>query len=137
MTIPLLPSPGGEEPNDNPDPEPASAAPRAKRGPRPRQPQYPDADACLAALAHVAGMLAMGFMEPARANAIRAVYSQILQHHQQRQTRPSPAGLSNADLLDLLTKDPQMVSMLEPLLTDEQIALLTRGGEANAEDGQA
>ena len=60
------------------------------------------------------------------------IYREILQHHRQSQARNDHQGLSNADVLRLVRGNPEVLSLLEPLLTDEQVAMVmgqTRGGD--------
>lgn len=101
-----------------------------------REGQIPSAEACLRALAQLAGLVALGVLKPAQANSIRASYREILQYHQKSQSREERQGLSNADVLDLVRKDPRILSMLEALLTDEQIAMAMKAVQ-DGNGGQA
>jgi hypothetical protein len=105
--------------------QPHEQSRRRKRG------KIPDVEDCLAALASLAGAVAMGYLKPAQANPIRAIYADILRHHQKNESRNDRNGLSNADVVELMSQDPKMFSMLEPFLTDEQIDLVMK----NAKEG--
>ena len=112
----------GSEPNaDQPREEPRDR----KRG------RIPSVDDCLRALASVAGAVAMGLLKPAQANAMRATYAAILSYHQKNETRSDRNGMADADVREIMRKDPKMFSLLEPFLTDEQIDQVMK----NAKDG--
>jgi len=89
-------------------------------------------DDCLRALTQIPGLVAMKMLSTAQANSMRGVYSAILQHHQKNHHVPGDTGLGDADVLELLRHKPEMISMLEPLLTDKQIEMLMR----DAKDGE-
>ena len=106
---------------DQPQEEPR----RRKRG------KIPSIEDCLIALASLAGAVAMGLLKPAQASSIRASYSEILRYHQKNETRSDRNGMADADVMEIMRKDPKMFSMMEPFLTDEQIDLVMK----NAKDG--
>jgi len=89
------------------------------------KPGIPDAEDCLRAMAQLAGLVAMGLMKPAQANAIRAAFEVVLRHHKDK-AKEAEKGLSNADVMELLRKDPQLLSLLEPLLTSDQVAMVMK-----------
>ena len=93
----------------------------------------PDSDACLDALGQLPGLIAMGLLTTAQANSIRSVYSTILQQHHRTPTGRDQAQLNDADVMAILRENPRMLTMLEPLLTDEQIAAIMEDLE-DAED---
>ena len=63
------------------------------------------------------GLVALGVLKPAQANAIRGTYREILQYHQGSRARAGREGLPTPDVLELARKDPHLLSMLEPILT--------------------
>jgi len=83
----------------------------------------PDADACLIAMAQLPGLVALKVLKPAQANSIRAAYRDILQHHQKNAPRDGEKRSTDVDVLELARKDPHIFSLLEPILTDEQIKM--------------
>jgi len=85
--------------------------------------EVPDADACLQAMAQLPGLVALNVLKPSQANAIRAAYRDILQHHQKNAPSDGEKRSTDVDVLELARKDPHIFSMLEPILTDEQIKL--------------
>ena len=78
---------------------------------------------CLSAIARVAGLVAMGKLKPAAANTIRSSFRDILQHHKAK-TREAEKNLADGDVLGILAKDPMMLSLLEPLLSQDQIEMI-------------
>jgi hypothetical protein len=112
---------------------------RAEGGPggrRRAQQKIPTIDECLDALGKLAGAVALGFLSPAQANAIRGSYAEILRHHRQGRGREDGRNLADAQVLDLLRRDPTMLSALEPFLSDAQIDLVMRQ-DTEAGGGQA
>ena len=85
-------------------------------------------------MAHIAGMVALGMLKPAQANAIRASYREILQHHQRTQSLNQSGAIADMDVLALMQKDPSILNMLAPLLTAEQLAMVMElhGGDDSA-----
>jgi hypothetical protein len=115
-----LPSPG-EDPTTNGQ---ADHDPGRYSNGRSRQRNVRSAEECLNVLDHLAGMVAMGLITPARANAIRALMHEILAYHQRSASGPSTATPLDRDMLERLRRDPQLMNMMAPLLTPEQIAEL-------------
>ena len=86
-----------------------------------------DEKGCLEALTQLPGMVALGYLKPAQANAIRATYSDLLQHHQRAKAREEDRQtLPDATLRELARKDPQLLNMLGAILTDEQIEMIMK-----------
>lgn len=102
------------------------AAPKNNGKRQRKKSQIPDVDACLRALSVIPGLLAMHVITPSHANSMVRVYSTILQHHQGQQRAGTQHVLSSDAIKSLLQKDPTMMSILEPLLTDEQINLILK-----------
>ncbi len=113
---------------------PGKSSDRQRSGAKQRT--APDTDACLDALGQLPGLIAMGLVTTAQANAIRGVYSTILQQHHRTRAGRDQAQLDDADVMAILRDNPSMLSMLAPLLTDEQVAAIMEDSEG-AEDGQA
>lgn len=127
----LITSEGGDDdPEASKHPEQDADAAREDAA-RQKRRKIPSLEDCLFAIASIAGAVAMGFIKPAQANTIRASYAEILRHHQKNESRNNRQGLADADVVEMMRKDPQMFSMLEPFLTDEQIDLVMK----NAKDG--
>lgn len=100
-----------------------------------RKPGIPSEEDCLRAIAQAAGLVAIGLLDASDANAIRAAFRDILQYHRSR-AKEAEKSISNADVLELLRKDPSLLSLLEPLLTQEQIEMITRSAK-NGGQGEA
>ena len=75
----------------------------------------------------------MGLLETAQANAIRASFREILLYHRSK-TKEAEKGISNVELLDVLRKDPKLLSLFEPLLSQEQVEWILRAGDSDGED---
>ena len=135
----MIPAPGEAEP-DRPGKEQTQGndsgdGTRGHRQSRSaRKPPIPSEEQCLQALTQLAGLVALGLLKPAQANTIRGTYRDILQHHKSK-AKEAEKGLSNADVLGLLRKHPEILSLLEPLLTEEQIAMVMKevGGGGDGE----
>ena len=87
---------------------------------------------CLNALSKMPGLVAMGVLTTAQANSIRGVYSTILGYHQKARNARSVQTLDNDNVLEILRQNPEMISMVESLLTDEQVEMLMN----DATDGE-
>ncbi len=98
---------------------------RRKRG------EIPSIEDCLAVLKSLAGAVALGLLTPPQAKTIHACYAEILRHHQHHQSHSDRKGVADADVVELLRKDPKIFSVLEPFLTDDQIDLVMK----NAKEG--
>ncbi|MBC8867948.1 MAG: hypothetical protein H8E44_00950 [Planctomycetes bacterium] len=104
---------------------------RQKRRQR-KSADIPTEEDCLGAIAQVARLAAMGLLKPAQANSIRGSFRDILSYHQKK-AKENEQGISNADVLDVFQQDPKLLSLLEPLLSQEQIDLILKnsdGGDA-------
>lgn len=142
MSSLALPGPDGPENDDDSNPQDqaqTSKRARRRRSPRRGQPKnnarnIPSAEACLAALAQLPGLVALKYLTPAEANAVRGVYQAILQHHQKARAASIQPGIADADLLEIARANPEILSMLEPLLTDEQMDLILGDNAVSADD---
>lgn len=122
-----------EERRDNQRPRkkrkrlPSTAEPKRSSGQknsRSKQPTVPDAEACLCALGQLPGLIAMGLVTTAQANAIRGVYNTILQQHHRSRMGSEQPQLDDVQVTEMLRTNPGMLNMLAPLLTEEQIAAI-------------
>jgi hypothetical protein len=110
----------------------------ARSGGGEKRRSYPDEEQCLAAIARLAGLVAMGILTTSRANAIRASFVEILRWHRATRGSREQQRLDDADLIGLLRTNPELLAMLEPLLTEDQIDMLTREADGSEEqtDGE-
>ena len=106
---------------------------RQQQRQRARKPDIPSEEDCLGAIAQVARLVAMGLLETAQANAIRAAFREILLYHRNK-SKEAEKGISNVALLDVLRKDPKLLSLFEPLLSQEQVEWILRAGDSDGED---
>jgi len=133
----MIPGPSGSEPTPqnkakSQGQQQEKSSGRRRRTSRSAKPAIPSADDCARAIAQVAGLVAIGLLKPAQANAIRAAFRDIQQYHKSK-AKEADNSLSNADVMNLLRKDPTLLNMLEPLLTDEQIDQVMRNKGAGDE----
>jgi hypothetical protein len=102
---------------------------------RPQEGRAPIASAeeCLTILSRLGGLVTLGFLTPAQANTIRAIYVAILQHHARQQSGPSRTVVNEKDLGKMLRMHPELGKMLEPLLSTAQIEAIL-GGRKDPDD---
>lgn len=98
-----------------------------------KQRSYPDEEQCLAAISRLAGLVAMGLLTTSKANSIRASFAEILRWHRTARGARQQQRLEDTDLIGLLRSNPELLAMLEPLLTDDQIDMLTREAAGSEE----
>ena len=90
-----------------------------------------DVQKCLEGLSQLPGLLMMGYLRPAQANAIRSTLEAILRHYHQAGSTRSASALNEIDIMSILRTHPGLVNLFEPLLTDEQLESLLQ----EAKDG--
>jgi hypothetical protein len=81
---------------------------------------------CLAALTRLVGLIAMGMIKPAQANAMIATINALLRQHQTAGDRNDHPTLSDDDVFQVFNDSPETFNLLSPFLTDEQIDLVMR-----------
>jgi hypothetical protein len=141
MTDLLIPGPGPDPEQNGPqgaqdDGHDAGAQrPRGTQRQRGKPPTIPSEAECLQAIVQAARLVAMGLFTPSQANAIRAAFRDVLQHHQAKTTQAAGRGVSDGDLLKVLQADPRLLNLLEPVLGPDQIELIMRtsGGGLNGQ----
>jgi hypothetical protein len=60
------------------------------------------------------------------ANAIRATYHELLLQHEHNALDATKSTLPDDDVLGILRARPELLSLLEPFLTDEQLKKVMR-----------
>jgi len=123
-------------PSDEPEKKKSSAARGKKATPPPggNPPGIATIQVCLAGLSRLPSLITLGMVTPGQAGAIRSAYAEILRHHERQQGGPSRTGVDEKGLIKVLKERPDLASLLEPVLTTEQIAWLMQGGDANGTD---
>ena len=82
----------------------------------------PSIEDYLLALGQLPGMVAFRLLTPAQSNAMQSAYRTILQNHPEKQQSPElNAVFEEQDLLMLARESPQVLNMLAPILTANQI----------------
>jgi hypothetical protein len=89
---------------------------------------------CLAGLSSLPGLIALGYLSTAQANAIRGAFTAILTHHQKTQAPPKSAK-AGIDVMQAVRDHPELAALLEPLLTDEQLDSLMEQTRDDREGG--
>ncbi len=79
------------------------------------------------------GMVAAGWIKPAQANAIARICQLMIQNLQQGGPRQTSSGVPDEILADIARRDPSVLNLLAPFLTDEQFDSILKD---NAEDDQ-
>lgn len=85
---------------------------------------------CLRRIARTAELVALGVFKPSVANALRSSYRDILQHHKAK-AKEAEKNLSNGDVIEVLKKDPRLLSLLEPLLSQEQVDMIMKSADGS------
>lgn len=104
-----------------------SPEPEPKR--RSRKSSIPSIEQCLRALSTLPGLLAMGAITTAMANSIRGTYEAILRHHRQGTSSISTQIPPSLNLGLILLQHPELATILEPILSREQIEQLMRDAQ--------
>lgn len=128
MSKPMLPSPGNESEKSASGGGSPHADRSADREFHDERGKTIDAEFCVEALHHLAGLVALGIVTPAKANSIRGAYRDILQYRTKQTARHDAAPLSDNDIMALARTDPKLLNMLAPVLTAEQIDMVLREG---------
>ncbi len=105
---------------------------RSQRHEHSKKTGIPSENDCLRAIAQMAGLVALGLLEPAQANSARASFRELLAHYRGR-AREAEKGLSNANVMDVLRQDPKLLDLLAPLLTSEQIDMVMNATNEGAD----
>jgi hypothetical protein len=84
------------------------------------QSDVPSDEECLRNIAHTARLVALGILKPAAANTIRSAFRDILQYRKNK-AKEAENNLANADVLEAVRNNPEMLGLLEPFLTQEMI----------------
>jgi hypothetical protein len=83
---------------------------------------------CLAALSQLPALITLGLIPVRQADSLRGICNSILQHYRRQEAGTAAGSLETSRLLDAVRKNPEIASMLEPLVTDEQIRMLLGSG---------
>lgn len=129
MTTNLLPGPAGDSDASGPSQESPRQDQARQRHEQPRgrsrAPHILSEEECLAALGQIPAALLCGLLTPAKANSMRAAYTSLLQHHQQRRrSGEERGGVDHDGLVEMLSRHPEYANLLEPFLSDDQIAAI-------------
>jgi hypothetical protein len=96
--------------------------------PQRRRPRIMSAADCIAVLSQLVSLVTLKVISTGQANTIKGACTAILQHHERQQNAPARTVVNEKDLAAQLRKNSELATLLEPLLTDEQIEILVRDG---------
>ncbi|MEX2142015.1 MAG: hypothetical protein WD894_22300 [Pirellulales bacterium] len=106
-----------------------------RRGPQASAaPPIPTAEECLQKLAHLPSLVALGVLTPAQSNSMAAAFREILRHHQRAESGTANSGVANLDVLAIAARDPNLINMLAPMLSKQQLDLLMERQEDRSDD---
>ena len=132
IIVPDDPDEGSRRGQQDPDAGGSENADSQNTRRRGRAGKIPSREECLFALAHLAGLVALRLIEPSQANAMRGIFEAILREHNFHHGGRGPQ--LGDDVVRKISQDnPELIAMLEPLLTDAQIDLLMREKGDDAE----
>jgi hypothetical protein len=103
--------PGGQDP------------PHRSSGSRRPQGEIPTVEDILKMLLHLNGLVVTGLIPTPRANAVHRTLQTVLNTQLKRQQQQSQVP-DQEPLAEACRKDPRLVTILEPFLSDDQIAWL-------------
>ena len=87
-------------------------------------PRLPSRAEILFKLDQMPGLVAVGLLPPARSNSMRGIYSTILANLDD--SSRNGTAVADEDLLKVLRQQPELLKILKPFLTPEQVALIIR-----------
>jgi hypothetical protein len=125
--------PNATEESSQTQANPADDRPQCERTGAPKE-GVASVQQCMAGLSSLPGLIALGYITTAQANAIRGTYATILAQHQRAQAHPDGAR-AGIDLTKVVRENPELASLLEPLFTDEQLQSFMRDARDVGDDG--
>jgi hypothetical protein len=114
----------GADGQNVPPPDPKNQNRQHAQSHRRNAGQILDEQQCLAGLSQLVGLLAMGVIEPQKANSMRGVLGEILRHHQGRDQIGQKPALDDKDVLAMWRGNPEAFRMIEPFLTEDQLQMI-------------
>jgi hypothetical protein len=132
--IPLSGQPEGSNSNTNAGADSSRSDSRASHKRRRRKGRILSREECLAMLSVMPDLVTLKYISTAQANTNRAILRTILQecHGPQPTTATATA---NDDLLRTLREQPELLEMIEPLLSDDTFDMLMKGFKEDDEPG--
>ena len=89
------------------------------------EPDVPSKRSLLVKLDYLAGCVALGVLPTPKANSMRGIYATILDHLDDA-SAVGAGALSDEDVLKTLRENSDLLKLIKPMLTKEQIALILR-----------
>lgn len=124
----------GGQPDDRSGGEENGGAEESR--PRSRRPgayHVPSLEEIYSRIERVAGMIALGLMAPKAGAVLLSCLREMLKYHQNRSSPAGSSRIPDESLFEMAKKTPEILSMIEPLLTEDQVALVMKRPEGDAD----
>jgi hypothetical protein len=133
MSDGLIPSPAETPDEDAPESGNSKAQdqpagdekPKRPKAARRRAPEMPDLAELLEQLQRASGLVTLGILTPAKANVVVRCITKSIDVVMRSQTA-SPEASNQLAVVEACRENPQLVALLEGLLTDDQLSELLR-----------
>jgi hypothetical protein len=132
MTDELIPSAGRLDDEasktraSNPQDRPAAdEGPQQPQSARRRTPQMPDLAELVEQLRQASGLVTLGILSPAKANVVVRCIAKSIDTVMRSQLS-TPGAPNQPGLVEACRENPKIISLLESLLTDDQLTELLR-----------
>ncbi len=96
---------------------------------RQRTGQVFDETDCMRGLSQLPGLVVMKMIKPGESNAMRSAYEAILHHHHHAQSSGATAPVIDANMIAQLRDHPELLRLLEPFLTEDQLQTILKGSD--------
>ena len=78
----------------------------------------------------IPGLVAAGILTPQKASAMRAVYQTLLRNLDDTHGSAS-AEIPDENVLQILRKGPELLALIQPFLTPQQVAMIVENAPLN------
>lgn len=116
--------------------------PLPEQSPQPQQEQpakdrhagasgVPTRQECMQALGRLPGLIALKVISTQQANAIRGTYQTVLNEIHRSTSDGGTAAVADDNVMALLKANPDLLNLVEPLLTDQQVRDVVERGQGH------
>ena len=116
--------------------------PLPEQSPQPQQEQpskdrhalasdVPTRQECMRALGRLPGLIALKVISTQQANAIRGTYQTVLNEIHRNASDGGTAAIADNDVMALLKANPDFLTLVEPLLTEQQVRDVVERGQGH------
>ena len=117
---------GLPSPDDKSEPEKEDQSKSGSAKSRAQPDRFGTLEECISALDRLPALVLLGVITPSQANAARGALRDRIAIHLRSQGASGSAAPINHGLLEQLRQHPELMNLMEPFLTSEQIAELMR-----------